>query len=77
LHLDKKGRLWLSTAFSGISRVDDLNAEVLSFLLTKPKTGWRVSLKRPTKIGALPPNNELSIFQICQQAIIGFGSGNQ
>ena len=39
LHLDKKGRLWLSTAFSGISRVDDLNAEVLSFFTYKTEDG--------------------------------------
>src|SRR5215203_6209031 len=31
--------------------------------------------KGATKIGALPPNNELSIFQICQQAIIVFWFG--
>src|SRR5215204_250462 len=39
LHVDKKGRLWLSTAFSGISRVDDLNAEVLSFFTYKTEEG--------------------------------------
>ena len=39
LHLDKKGRLWLSTASGGISRVDDLNAEVLSFVTYKTENG--------------------------------------
>ncbi len=39
LHVDRKGRLWLSTAFSGISRVDDLNAEVLSFVTYKIENG--------------------------------------
>jgi PAS domain S-box-containing protein len=39
LHLDKKGRLWLSTAFSGLSRVDDLNAEVLKFVTYKTDNG--------------------------------------
>src|SRR5829696_317857 len=39
LHLDKKGRLWLSTASGGISRVDDLNAEVLNFVTYKTENG--------------------------------------
>ena len=39
LHLDKKGRLWLSTAFSGLSRVDDLNAGVLKFVTYKTDNG--------------------------------------
>lgn len=39
LHLDKKGRLWLSTAFSGLCRVDDLNAEVLKFVTYKTDNG--------------------------------------
>jgi PAS domain S-box-containing protein len=39
LHFDKKGRLWLSTAFNGLSRVDDLNAQVLNFVTYKTDNG--------------------------------------
>ena len=32
LHLDKKGRLWIASAISGLVRLDDLNAEKPSFV---------------------------------------------
>ncbi len=39
LHFDKKGRLWLSTASSGVSRVDDVRAERLQFVPYKTENG--------------------------------------
>ncbi|HEX8250046.1 MAG TPA: two-component regulator propeller domain-containing protein [Pyrinomonadaceae bacterium] len=39
LHLDKKGRLWLSTASSGASRIDDPSAESPRFVSYKTENG--------------------------------------
>lgn len=39
LHLDKKGRFWLSTASSGVSRVEDLSAERPRFVSYKAENG--------------------------------------
>ena len=39
LHVDKKGRLWLATALSGVSRVDDPSAASLQFVSYKTGNG--------------------------------------
>jgi PAS domain S-box-containing protein len=39
LHLDKKGRLWLSTASSGVSRIDNVQAEQPRFVSYKTENG--------------------------------------
>ncbi len=39
LHFDGKGRLWLSTASNGVSRVDDVHAKPLQFVTYKTENG--------------------------------------
>lgn len=39
LHFDGKGRLWLSTALNGVSRIDDVHAEPLQFVSYKTENG--------------------------------------
>ncbi len=39
LHVDKKGRLWLSTALNGLSRIDDLSKVRLDFTAYKIENG--------------------------------------